>query len=73
MTSAPNPIEPSTTQPDVTDEFQSAEFESAALVGNPRRTRGLHVSMLDAPEPVSTLVGNPRRLRRLDPAAFTVA
>jgi hypothetical protein len=68
MTSASSHDRPSTNQPDVSDEFQSA-----ALVGNPRRTRGLHVSMLETPAPVSTMVGNPRRLRRLDPDAFKVA
>ena len=43
--------------------------ESAPLVGNPRRVRGLDRSMLERPAP-STMVGNPRRTRRLDPAAF---
>ncbi len=48
-------------------------FDSAALVGNPRRTRGLAVSMLERPAPVSTMVGNPRRTRRLDPAVLAAA
>lgn len=45
-------------------------FDSAPLVGNPRRVRGLDRSMLERPAPVSSLVGNPRRLRKLDAAAF---
>jgi hypothetical protein len=45
-------------------------FDSAPLVGNPQRVRGLDSAMLDRPAPVSELVGNPRRLRKLDPAAF---
>jgi len=48
-------------------------FESAPLVGNPRRIRGLDRSMLERPAPVSNLVGNPRRLRKLEPAAFLAA
>ena len=48
-------------------------FDSAALVGNPRRIRGLAVSMLERPAPVSTMVGNPRRIHRLDPAVFAGA
>jgi hypothetical protein len=48
-------------------------FESAPLLGNPRRIRGLDRSMLERPAPVSTMVGNPRRLRRLDAAAFQAA
>ena len=51
----------------------TTEFESAPLLGNPRRIRGLDRSMLERPAPVSTLVGNPRRLRKLDAAAFTAA
>jgi len=51
----------------------TTQFESAALVGNPRRIRGLDRSMLERPAPVSTLVGNPRRLRKLDAAAFAAA
>jgi hypothetical protein len=49
------------------------EFESAPLLGNPRRIRGLDRSMLERPAPASTMVGNPRRLRRLDTAAFQAA
>jgi hypothetical protein len=48
-------------------------FDSAPLVGNPRRTRGLAASMLERPAPVSTMVGNPRRTRRLDPAILAGA
>ena len=48
-------------------------FESAPMVGNPRRTRGLDRSLLERPAPVSNLVGNPRRLRKLEPAAFLAA
>lgn len=48
----------------------NSSVDSAPLVGNPRRIRGLHRSMLDRPAPVSSLVGNPRRLRKLDAAAF---
>ena len=52
----------------------SAEnFDSAPLVGNPRRVRGLDRSMLERPAPVSNMVGNPRRLRKLEPAAFLAA
>ena len=52
----------------------SAEnFESAPLVGNPRRIRGLDRSMLERPARVSNMVGNPRRLRKLEPAAFLAA
>jgi hypothetical protein len=51
----------------------AGEFESAPLLGNPRRIRGLDRSMLERPAPVSNMVGNPRRLRRLDLAAFTAA
>ena len=51
----------------------AGEFESAPLLGNPRRIRGLDRSMLERPAPVSTMVGNPRRLRRLDAAAFQAA
>jgi hypothetical protein len=50
-----------------------AASESAPLLGNPRRIRGLDRSMLERPAPVSTMVGNPRRLRRLDAAAFQAA
>jgi hypothetical protein len=50
-----------------------AATESAPLLGNPRRIRGLDRSMLERPAPASTMVGNPRRLRRLDLAAFTAA
>ncbi len=48
-------------------------IDSAPLVGNPRRIRGLDRSMLERPAPVSNLVGNPRRLRKLEPAAFLAA
>jgi hypothetical protein len=51
----------------------AATFESAPMLGNPRRIRGLDRSMLERPAPVSTMVGNPRRLRRLDAAAFQAA
>jgi len=51
----------------------TTDFESAPLLGNPRRIRGLDRSMLERPAPVSTMVGNPRRLRRLDAAAFQAA
>jgi len=52
-------------------EIRTADVvDSAPLVGNPRRIRGLDRSMLDRPAPVSHLVGNPRRLRKLDAAAF---
>ena len=50
-----------------------AATESAPLLGNPRRIRGLDRSMLERPAPVSRLVGNPRRLRKLDAADFTAA
>jgi hypothetical protein len=50
-----------------------AASDSAPLLGNPRRIRGLDRSMLERPAPVSTMLGNPRRLRRLDPAAFQAA
>jgi hypothetical protein len=51
----------------------TTDFESAPLLGNPRRIRGLDRSMLQRPAPVSSLVGNPRRLRKLDAAAFQAA
>jgi len=54
-------------------DVQTGVVDSAPLVGNPRRTRGLAVSMLERPAPVSTMVGNPRRIRRLDPAVFAAA
>jgi hypothetical protein len=41
--------------------------ESAPMVGNPRRIRGLDASILKRPTPAAALVGNPRRLRKLDP------
>lgn len=42
--------------------------ESAPMVGNPRRIRGLDASILQRPTPATAaLVGNPRRLRKLDP------
>ena len=41
--------------------------ESAPMVGNPRRIRGLDASILERPIPTAALVGNPRRLRKLDP------
>jgi hypothetical protein len=51
----------------------SGGFDSAPLVGNPRRTRGLAASMLERPAPASTMVGNPRRTRRLDPSDFAAS
>ena len=51
----------------------AGEFESAPLLGNPRRIRGLDRSMLERPARVSTMLGNPRRLRKLDAAAFQAA
>lgn len=54
----------------ITEIQPATTVDSAPLVGNPRRIRGLHRSMLDRPAPVSTMVGNPRRLRKLDAAAF---
>ena len=47
--------------------------ESAELVGNPRRIRGLDASILERPAAPATLVGNPRRLRKLDASVFTAA
>ena len=64
LSTAPIAAAAATTTPD---------FESAPLLGNPRRIRGLDRSMLERPAPVSTMVGNPRRLRRLDAAAFQAA
>ena len=54
----------------ITQDSSDSTFDSAPLVGNPRRVRGLDSAMLDRPAPVSELVGNPRRLRKLDLAAF---
>jgi len=54
----------------ITQDSPASTFDSAPLVGNPRRVRGLDSAMLDRPAPVSELVGNPRRLRKLDLAAF---
>ena len=47
--------------------------EPGALVGNPRRTRGLDASALRPQHASSDMVGNPRRTRRLDAAFFDAA
>ena len=60
------------TAPDPTalDPTAPATGETATLVGNPRRTRGLQASV-DRPRlATSDLVGNPRRTRRLDAAVI---
>ena len=57
----------------IATDTQVENFESAPMVGNPRRIRGLDRSMLERPAPVSKLVGNPQRLRKLEPAAFRAA
>lgn len=46
---------------------------TGALVGNPRRTRGLDASVLRPRQATSAMVGNPRRTRRLDTALFDAA
>jgi hypothetical protein len=50
-----------------------ATVDTSALVGNPRRTRGLNAAVLRQRQATSALVGNPRRLRRLDAACFDTA
>ena len=45
-----------------------ATGDTGALVGNPRRTRGLDASVLRPRQTTSDLVGNPRRTRGLDAA-----
>ncbi len=61
------------TNTQIAAETPAENFESALLVGNPRRIRGLDRSMLERPARVSNLVGNPRRLRKLERAAFLAA
>lgn len=46
-----------------------ATVDTGALVGNPRRTRGLDASVLRPRQATSDPVGNPRRTRRLDAAS----
>lgn len=46
-------------------ESQTISPTGTALVGNPRRTRGLDEKMLESAAPVHALVGNPRRTRGL--------
>ena len=60
---APEPTAPATVD----------AVDSGALVGNPRRTRGLDASVLPPRQPANDLVGNPRRTRRLDAASFDAA
>ena len=50
-----------------------ATVDAGALVGNPRRTRGLDASVLRPLRPTTDLVGNPRRTRRLDAAVIDAA
>ena len=47
--------------------------DTGALVGNPRRTRGLDASVLRPRQATTDPVGNPRRTRRLDAASFDAA
>jgi len=48
-------------------------IQTDALVGNPRRTRGLDASVLRPRKAASDMVGNPRRIRHLDAAVFNAA
>jgi hypothetical protein len=73
LSTAPIAADAAASTTTVTSIPADAAFESAPLLGNPRRIRGLDRSMLERPAPVSTMVGNPRRLRRLDAAAFQAA
>ncbi|HEY5115893.1 MAG TPA: hypothetical protein VIJ00_10250 [Nakamurella sp.] len=50
-----------------------ATVDSGALVGNPRRTRGLDASVVRPGPATSDLVGNPRRTRGLDAAVTDAA
>lgn len=61
------------TNAQVAPDTQADTFDSAPMVGNPRRIRGLDRSLLERPAPVSNMVGNPRRLRKLELAAFLAA
>ena len=65
---APEPTAPEPTAPATVD-----AVDSGALVGNPRRTRGLDASALPPRQAANDLVGNPRRTRRLDAASFDAA
>jgi hypothetical protein len=56
-----------------TDSATTEVVESGALVGNPRRTRGLDGSVLRPRPATSDLVGNPRRTRHLDIAVIDAA
>ena len=50
-----------------------ATVDTGALVGNPRRTRGLDPSVLRPRQTTSDLVSNPRRTRGLDAAVVDAA
>ena len=50
-----------------------ATVDTGALVGNPRRTRGLDASALSPRPATSDMVGNPRRSRHLDAAVVDAA
>ncbi len=47
--------------------------DTGALVGNPRRTRGLDAAVVRPRQAASDMLGNPRRTRRLDAAVFDAA
>ena len=69
---APEPTAPEPTAPATVDAVAAVDG-GGALVGNPRRTRGLDASVLPPRQPANDLVGNPRRTRRLDAASFDAA
>ena len=50
-----------------------ATVDTGALVGNPRRTRGLDASVVRPRQATSDLVSNPRRTRGLDAAVVDAA
>ena len=66
-------LDPTALDPTALDPTAPATVETGALVGNPRRTRGLDAAQLRRPAPTSAMVGNPRRTRRLNPAQFAAA
>jgi len=72
----PTALEPTALEPTALEPTAPATVDAVdgvALVGNPRRTRGLDASVLPPRQPANDLVGNPRRTRRLDAASFDAA
>jgi len=70
----PTALEPTALEPTAPATVDAIDaVDGGALVGNPRRTRGLDASVLPPRQPANGLVGNPRRTRRLDAASFDAA